>query len=136
MKKFVQFVTKNKSVGNSLVFKWLGLSTLTAVAQVQNRSIFQENALLLLERESQIPILYQLTSILKLIHLITFVPILASPDHTEKSLIETPFTSPQNFYSFLCSFYLLLDAFPFRSNQHFFSLSKIHFYFLYLFIYF
>lgn len=90
---------KKKSIGNSLVFQWLGLSTLTAMAQVQNRSIFQENALLLLERESQILILYQLTSILKLIHLIKFILILATLTIYKTLFSKVPF--PQIFYNLI-----------------------------------
>ena len=81
------------------MFQWLGLSTLTAMAQVQNRSIFQENALLLLERESQILILYQLTSILKLIHLIKFILILATLTIYKTLFSKVPF--PQIFYNLI-----------------------------------
>lgn len=123
MKTFVQFVTKNKSIGNSLVFKWLGLSTLTAVAQVQSRSIFQENALLLLERESQILILYQLTSILKLIHLIKFILILAILTIYKTLFSKAPF--PQIFYNLI----LYIQNFvPFSSlSQPLFSIKLLSF---------
>ena len=114
---------QNKSIGNSLVFQWLGLSTLTAMAQVQNRSIFQENALLLLERESQILILYQLTSLLKLIHLIKFILILATLTKYKTLFSKVPF--PQIFYNLI----LYIQNFvPFSSlSQPLFSIKLLSF---------